>query len=187
MDKIFVFGGGHNYIYATNSCLQFNTKDCKWKEVAGMNDSRRSSACAVFEGRIVVAGGNDNYARLNTVESYDVDADKWSPMPNMIQVKIYHRLVVVRNKLLVIGPRRSDCEVFDNKCKTFVALRLPGGIETEFQLSQVIAVGGKFFVFQSWKNPVYCFDADKDKYSKGNLKYEISNFSCVKIPSLAFF
>ena len=185
MDKIFVLGGTHQYMDSTNTCLQFNTKDCEWKEVAGMNEARRKSACAVFEGRIVVAGGRDDAdVRLNSVESYDVHADEWHHMPNMIRFKIHHRLVVVRNKLLVIGP--MSCEVFDNESKTFVALRLPGGMETRFQLSQVIAIGRKFFVFQTWKKPMYYFDADRDEYIKTNLKYKISNFSCVKIPWICF-
>ena len=70
------------------------------KKVAGMNEARRDAACTVFEGRIVVSGGLDiNYNKLNTVDSYDVIADEWSPMANMIQSKRYHSSVVVRNKL----------------------------------------------------------------------------------------
>ena len=96
MDTIFVFGGLRDDI--TNSCLQFDTKDHNWKEVARMNEARRWAACAVFEGRIVVSGGRDNNRNeLNKVESYDVIADEWSPMPNMINRHSFHELVVVRN------------------------------------------------------------------------------------------
>ena len=80
IDKIFLTGGNKDG-FKTNSCLQFNTSDCSWKEVATMNEARSNAACAVFEERIVVSGGWSNKEGvLNSVESYDVFPDKWSTM-----------------------------------------------------------------------------------------------------------
>ena len=78
MDNIFILGGYlPKYDSTINTCLQFNTKDNNWKDVAGMNEERRLAACEMFEGSIVVSGGVDNNRnQLNTVESYDVIADK---------------------------------------------------------------------------------------------------------------
>ena len=96
MDKIFMFGGAFqgrsilNYYYKkTNSCLQFDTKqqswsNKSWKEVSVMNEARINAGCSVFRGSIVVSGGINQRGELNTVESYDVFADKWSTMPNMV-------------------------------------------------------------------------------------------------------
>ena len=46
-----------------------------------MNAARSSGVFAVFEEIIVVCGGLN--LRSNTVESYDVLPDKWSPMPSL--------------------------------------------------------------------------------------------------------
>ena len=47
IDKILIIGG-NKYRAETNSCLQFDTSDCSWKEVARINEARSSAACAVF-------------------------------------------------------------------------------------------------------------------------------------------
>ena len=60
MDKIYVMGGRGN----TASCLQFATKNRRWKEVSRMKEERTSAACAVFQGRIVVASDNKAFLRL---------------------------------------------------------------------------------------------------------------------------
>ena len=76
---------------ATDSCLQFDTKQNTWKEVARMNHIRLNAACTVFEGRIVVSGGlKRNVGELKTVEVYDHSSDKWSDMPQMINGRHNH-------------------------------------------------------------------------------------------------
>ena len=86
-----------------------------------MNEARGNAACVVFQGNIVVLGGIDNDDNsMNTVESYDVLANKWTPMPNTINNYTFHSLVVVKDKLFVIGKGIESCEVFDNACKKFV-------------------------------------------------------------------
>ena len=59
----------------------------KRKRVSGMGVARRFAACAVYQEKIVVIGGTVievNRNLLNIVDSYDVVADKWSKMPNMV-------------------------------------------------------------------------------------------------------
>ena len=71
----------------------FNPADCSWKEVAEMNESRYNASCTVFEGRIVVSGG-DNFGQiLNTVEAYDHVANEWTSMPNMIKERSSHKFI----------------------------------------------------------------------------------------------
>ena len=44
-----------------------------------------------FKKNIVVSGGQNNTAfSLDTVESYDVFADKWTSMPNTIENNKFH-------------------------------------------------------------------------------------------------
>ena len=67
MDYIFIVGG-HSHLTSTNSCLQFDTTEKNWKKVSEMIGARKFAACTVFQGNIVVSGG-DNIDRndLNTV------------------------------------------------------------------------------------------------------------------------
>ena len=174
------FGGLNPTV--TNSCLQFHTKNCDWKEVGRMNEPRFCSACAVFEERIVVSGGKDSgYNKLRTVESYDVIADEWSPMPDMINGKSSHSLVVVKNKLFVIGNRQDSCEVFDSICKKFVMLNSP---QLNAPYLQAVPIRNKVVVFQ-YKTPlVKCYDVDKTEWSDEacEVAKNVIYFSCVKLP-----
>ena len=137
----------------------------------------------MFEGRIVVCGGWDNNINtLNTVETYDVVADKWSSMPNMIQSKRRHSLVAVRNKLFVIAYGSDICEVYEDRSKKFVALKSPP-VE-DIYLNKAISIGSKIFVFQDNKAAVLCYDVDKNEWSEESCEITkfLEFFCCVTIP-----
>ena len=182
MDKVFVFGGLKDP-YALNSCFQFDPIDYQWKEVARMNEVRVNAACTVFEERIVVSGGHydGGYNNLRTVESYDVVADTWYTMPNMINIRSYHSLVVVKTKLFVIDDR--SCEVFDNTCKQFVLLKSP---KISIQYAQATSIGSKIVAFQNGMSSLICYDVDTGKWSEEpcEVTSEILDFFCVKVPRL---
>ena len=77
IDKVFIFGGFLYPSSATNCCLQFDTNNYDFKVMAGMIEPKEHAACAVFEEKLVVAGGSDNNnSYLNTVECYDVTGDE---------------------------------------------------------------------------------------------------------------
>ena len=188
MDKIFIIGGWYEiygyegfYDYAdTNSCLQFDTKNNSWKEVVGMNEARSYNACAVFEGRIVVSGGRsrDDMHGSNSVEVYDVFANKWSFMPKMTRRRGNHKMRNVRNKLFVIGERTNPCEVFDKTSMKFVALKSP-----EFTYSPyVVSIGRNIYVFRE-NSLTYCYDLKKNEWSTDTCKatYNTIDFSYVKL------
>ena len=106
-----------------------------------MKKARRDTACVVFEGRIVVSGGYSSVDSqiLNTVEVYDVFADEWSTMTSLNRRRRWHQMVVVRDKLFVIGGRINSCEVFDRTCKKFVEFNSPGVI----RYNLLVAIGEK--------------------------------------------
>ena len=187
MDKIFIVGGGYwrntgrlwRWL-TSNSCLEFNPKDNSCKEIAEMNQGRRNSACACFGGRIVVSGGlDDNGDNLKTVESYDVIANKWSPMPSMTEGKSYHSLVVVRNKLFSIGIGYT-CEVLSGACEKFVVFKSP----SYFDSNKAVSMGNKIFIFQKNTSYVVCYDVDKDEWSGEpfDVTKDLQDFTCVKVP-----
>ena len=182
MDKIFIIGGsyyenGIKTLY--NYCLEFDTKSCKWIEVAGMKEKRNYAASVVFEGRIVVSGGRDNNGDdLNTVEAYDVIANKWTLMSYMINGKSKHSLVVVRSKLFVIG--RYKCEVFDNICKKFAALRSP----YICYFNNAIPIGNKIVIIQDGIPSVNCYDVENDTWYAESCEgtTHCVNYCSVKLP-----
>ena len=187
MDGIYVFGGYHFVSKELiNSCLQLDTKKenwsrKKWKEIAGMNVARYFAACVDFQGNILVSGGiDDNYNVLNTVESYDVFANKWTPMPNMICGHVDHNVVTVKNKLFVFGYTINILEVFDAVCQKFVYLKhLP--FDT---YSKCVPIGNKIVVFQELGSSVVCYDVGKDEWSEESFEVtkDLEHFSCVKLP-----
>ena len=133
-----------------------------------MNNVRSSATCAVFEERIVVTGGCDNnFNDLNTVESYDVAADSWSAMLNMIERREQHSLVVDKNKLFVIGgvfdiPIEQRCEVFDRISANFDALKCINSI----YCNRALSIGTKIFIFQNDKPVIVSYDVGKDEWSE---------------------
>ena len=173
MNKIFITGGYDEHSRRdTNSCLKFDTKDNSWEEVAGMKEARAYSACAVFDERIVVSGGHS----LTTVEAYDVFGNEWSSMPNMTKRRDCHTMVVVREKLFVIG--NKTCEVFDKTCRKFVPLKFPGinGYH------QVVLIGEKINFFKA-NSSVCCYDVIENKWSQESCQATKNRaaFSCVRL------
>ena len=141
------------------------------------------AACSVFEGNVVVCGGQGNDGDdLNSVESYDVIADKWSPMPSMTSSKSRHSLVAVKNKLFVIGCGTDTCEVFESSNKKFVAIKSQS--TNYLCLNQVISIGSKIYAFQDEKSSMFCYDVDKDEWSEESCEVtgNLIKCSCVKLP-----
>ena len=175
IDRIFIIGG-KLLRNATKSCFNFN--DNSVKAVAEMNFSRQSSACIVFRGKIVVCGGcGVGGKKLKCVESYDVFGDRWTSMPDMIYARKNHNLVVVSNKLFVIGTCRGPCEVFDTSFNKFVFLKKKSTI------NKVLSIGNRIVVFPN-KEPIICYDFDEKCLFSWLCKTTQSfrNYSCVKIP-----
>ena len=185
MDKIFIFGGYcHQKGYTTISCVQFDTIKENWKTIANMNEARGVAACVVFLGNIVVSGGMDNDNNdLKSVESYDVFADRWTSMPNMINHHYCHSLVSVKNKLFVIDNKTNNChcEAFDNVSNKFVSLKHPLSINN----NKSVSIGNKILVFKENSSSMLCYNVDKDEWSEESCEAtkHLKDFSCVKIPS----
>ena len=129
-----------------------------------------------------MSGGIDNNAEvLNSVESYDVLANKWMLLPNMRNSHSNHSLVTVKNKLFVIDDVTNTCEVFDNICKKFISLKSPYGY---FNLNKAMSIGNRIVVFLHERSSIVCYDVEKDEWSAESCeitKY-IDDFSCTKIP-----
>ena len=191
-DKMYIFGGfNKGSLLASSLVFDPNCASIyKWKEVSRMNEARRFAACAVFEGKIIVSGGCNIYLRneLNTVESYDVIGNEWSPMANMINNIHHHSLVAVKNKLFVIGRATNTCEVYDSACKQFVALRSNPFINLGY-IKKVIRIGSKIFAFRNDRSSslaaVSCYDVKRNTWSTISFKVaeNLVGYSIANIPS----
>ena len=182
VDKLFVFGGfSYQNTSTTNCCLQFHTNDCDFKRIAGMIEPRSYAACAVFEEKLVVSGGSDNFNNfLNTVECYDVTGDEsWTRMPSMTRGRDNHSLVVVRNKLIAVGFGIKACEVYTTNTGRFAALKSPA-----LNYHKSVQLAGKIFVFQINKAYVWVYDVGEDfwKKEKCDVTKHIFMLSCATMP-----
>ena len=106
-------------------------------------------------------------------------------MPNMIERRICHSLVVVKNKLFVIGGYYSNgrCEVFESICNKFVSLESPYSI----LLNKSLSIGNKMFIFYDNESVIVSYDVDKDEWSEEPCEFPKKHIyyrSCVKLPKL---
>ena len=188
IDKLYVIGG-FSRLVASTSCIEFDTKHLKWNEIAGMNEARYESACAVFEGRIVVSGGINRGQRLNTVEAYDHVANSWSYMPNMVKTRNSHKSVAIKNKLFVVGGdltfNGTTFEVFSSTCNNFVLIKPPKTWVTFLQFSiYVTSIGSELVVLNGGTNTILFYDDSNNKWSEKILSElnHIDGFCCAKVP-----
>ena len=186
MDEIFIIGGcywGCLHKIITKDCLKLNTKDNSWKKISNMNEPRRNSACAVFQGSIVVSGGEDSERlNLNTVESYDVFQQKWTSMPSMNEEVRNHSLIATRDKLFVLYS--AQCEVFDSLSEKFVYLEIPNFVTDNLWRSMAVSIGNKIVILQEKSSLVTSYDIDKNKWSEGQFEIteNMEHFSLTRIP-----
>ena len=157
-----------------------------------MNTSRISPTCTVFEGKIIVTGGRNNYHELKSVESYDYYKNKWIYLPDMINGRINHAAVSMGNKMFVIGGRITTiCEVFDSFSRKFTL------IESVFPrlsltflnfISKATCIGNSIIVIcekytHYYKDTcLYTYKVCKKQWSQNNC-YILKNMfdlSCVK-------
>ena len=104
LGKVYIIGGWSKTVEKTfSSCSTYDMKSNKWNKIADLNLARYFSACTVFEGKIVVAGGNNyDHVELKSVEAYDYYENKWTHLPDMIEKRNDHAAVSIGNKLFVM-------------------------------------------------------------------------------------
>ena len=90
-----------------------------------MKVNRRGGACTVFEGKIIVSGGeNEAYINFKLVEAYDYYKNGWTLLPDMIARRVNHLLISMSNTLFVIcGKNNCGMEVFDSVNIKFTYLK----------------------------------------------------------------
>ena len=186
MDEIYIIGGNKDRT-ASGLCEKFDPKQQKCVKVASLHILRTWPACSVFNGKIVVTGGNDWLNDTRTVEAYDHTTDRWSFMPNMIFARANHGSAVVRNKLFVVGGYDAECEVFDSICNRFAAVKNRNGfrLRGSGMANKTFSVGNELLVFFEGRKTALRYDSDKCEWSEASCEItkKFDMFTCVKVPS----
>ena len=166
IDKIYIIGGDDNYYNNLISCIQFDTMNNKLKEIAKMNQARKSAACTNYKGKIVVSGGEVlngiRYSEINTVEVFDHIANTWTYMPSMVERRSVHSLVPIKSKLFVIG--NSTCEIYDEVTKVFTLIQVPFIYTGIYKNVTAISLGNKIALLRGVESGILFLDAGTDKW-----------------------
>ena len=184
MGRVYIIGG-HNErdergdsCNVTNSCWALDPKESKREEIADMRFERVAPACAVFNGKVTVAGGlNANYEELKTVEAYDHVADEWSRMADMVAPMEGHGLVAVKNKLYALG--ETELQAYDKTSGRFAVLKAPF-----FRTNEAFSLGGKLVAVSCDEKAAFWYDAERDKWLKETcgVTSGFDSFCFVKVP-----
>ena len=120
----------------------------------------------MYRDGIVVSGGLGVVGEYNK-ETCEVYRDgRWRPMPDMIDGRAGHSLLVVRDKLFVVGSGNlsSDfCEVYNSSCGKFAALKPPG--RERGVVVGAVTMGGKIAFFERGSNAVTFYDVEDDAWT----------------------
>ena len=106
-----------------SSCNTYDINNNTLNKIADLNEARHYAASTVFEGKVVVTGGEKSWYTLKSVETYDYYENKWTYLPDMIETRFNHAAVSMGNKMFVIGgSHKTSCEVFDSFSRKFTKI-----------------------------------------------------------------
>lgn len=115
-DRIFVAGGILGEDLSTNTASSGSPGE-KWGPVAPMGEKRAAPVAAALDGKMFVAGGyavdeDTKRARVHSsVEAYDPEENKWTPIAPMNVARYASAAVIFNGRLHVIGGIDADDNV----------------------------------------------------------------------------
>ena len=185
MSKLYIIGGwiGSN---DTNlgTCYTYDINSNTWNKIADLNIARDCASCTVFEDKVVVTGGVNNWYDLKSVEAYDYHENKWTFLPDMIKERYCHAAVSMGNKMFIVGGNyTTSCEVFDSRSRKFTTISSEIISALEDWCLDAFSIGNKIVMFH--KNPhtesaVYLYEVDKEKWSNVEWDFTKNMSSFVK-------
>ena len=186
LTKIFFIGGCNRRVGILKSCFNFDTITYETTSIKQMNEARVNSACAVFEGRVVVSGGRTIHSdNLKTIEAYDHVSNTWSYMPNMVHGRSGHALIAVRNNLYVLGGNTSVCEVLNSFSRKFTVLKSLSSVKDtgDYVMKEAFAIANKIMILKSGSAKLVVYDLETSELSEVpfNATRDIERYGCLKI------
>ena len=182
VDDIYMIGG-------KDSGIIYDTKAKKFKSLADLKQPRRKAACTVFQGKIVVCGGEDEEGEpTNTVQCFD-SSGQWELMSSLVEQRVGHCITASRNKIFVIGGRDGiDNELFDYRVKQFVLLKAKVPTFFQFRFSNILhtfCIGDKIIVIGEKSETIIYYDIENKNWCEKDFKLSIDEqFSCTVVPQM---
>ncbi len=110
---VLVTGGRDDAVTTSRSMANaelFDAATGTWTPVATMRAGRSvHTATRLADGRVLVAGGFDDWAALATAEIYDPATGTWTPTGSMIEGRGYHTATLLPDgRVLVAGGRSNN-------------------------------------------------------------------------------
>jgi hypothetical protein len=102
-DQVYIVGAGDD----GKGVLRFDTASGVWSTLGATSDSRRRSATFVAGGCLYMAGGGDDSS--SSVERYDVVADTWTAVANMLEGRLNSCAVTIGS-----ADSAEDQDLFDS-------------------------------------------------------------------------
>ena len=147
----------------------------KWTKIANLQNERCFSACAVFEGKIVVTGGSNSDGSLRSVEAYDHHKNKWTYLSDMIAKRYDHSAVSMGNKMFVIGKGNPVYyELYDSISRKFTMFKVKPPYSNFYGFGfDVLGINNKLVHFSiassSNELKVYFYDVFENKWIVENI------------------
>ena len=145
-----------------------------------MNERRYNAACTVFDGKIVVSGGEQDWGILKSVEAYDYYEDKWTFYASMIERRYGHSAVSLGNKMFVIEKltvwNRMGSEVYNSVTKQFSKIKSPNFDFTCNLENNLYCIGEKLMLFGEWSGKsvkYFVYDVKEDNWSIEETQFEL--------------
>ncbi|XP_062972512.1 kelch-like protein 40 [Elgaria multicarinata webbii] len=102
-DLIYVIGGKGENKKCLNNLIVYNPKKFEWKELAPLKSARSLFGATMHHDKIYVAAGVTDSGLTNSVEVYDIAADKWEDFTEFPQERSSVSLVSLGGTLYLIG------------------------------------------------------------------------------------
>ena len=111
--KVLATGGRNDATGPSHSLVAAELFDAgigRWTPVASMASGRSvHTATRLSDGRVLVAGGFDDWAALATAEIYDPGTGAWAPTGSMVEARGYHTATLLPDgRVLVTGGRSNN-------------------------------------------------------------------------------
>merc|ERR550514_108359 len=101
--KLYAFGGVNRDGLTCSSVERYDSSMNQWETIAPMTVPRRSYAVAVLDGKIYVAGGENDFETFSSVERFDPVANAWEEVGGMRLARSCCSAALFNGSLYVAG------------------------------------------------------------------------------------
>uniref|UniRef100_A0A8D0G5I5 Kelch like family member 40 n=1 Tax=Sphenodon punctatus TaxID=8508 RepID=A0A8D0G5I5_SPHPU len=102
-DLVYIIGGKGSDKKCLNKLCVYNPKKFEWQELAPMKTSRSLFGATIHKGKIYVAAGVTDSGLTNSVEVYDIAANKWEAFTEFPQERSSVSVVSLSGTLYLLG------------------------------------------------------------------------------------